>query len=154
MTNEDLPRPRIVTVERIIKKHRNAAEKGLIREDKIESVDNPIAAMTDQQVIAFMTADLPMPRARQAFALWSAKIEQEQQQRVKPSAVAVRRMEFTAVVEILRAHGKGGAVKIQVLRKVIEQLLDNHEVIMPRALRDICHDALRVTDHKVPANRA
>ncbi len=119
----------------------------IITHRKVEA-DNPILQMTDAQVVAFMTADLPMPRARQAFMMWCARIEQAQQQREKPTAIELRRMEFNAVVDILRAHGKGANMKIQLLRQVFEKLLYHQEVQMPASMREIIHDALKATDHK------
>lgn len=61
--------------------------------------------MTDQEVVDTMRGDSPLNRARRVFSAGSARIEQANLQRRPPDAIEMRRMEFEAVEEILKALG-------------------------------------------------
>lgn len=61
--------------------------------------------MTDAEVMAALTSDDPLARARRVFSSESARIEQACAQRRLPSPIELRRMEFDAVRRIAEALG-------------------------------------------------
>jgi hypothetical protein len=61
------------------------------------------ADMTDDEVIQELKSDSRWNAARRQFSFASARIEQASQQREPLSPIAMRRMEFEAVLEIVAA---------------------------------------------------
>lgn len=61
--------------------------------------------LSQDEVIAQIKADTAWNRARATFASWSARIEQADAQRRKPSIFDLRAMEFEAVREIAAILG-------------------------------------------------
>jgi len=60
--------------------------------------------MTDDEVLAELRSESPLNKARQAFYHWSAKIEQDAQQRRPAGPIETRRMEFDAVKAVICAY--------------------------------------------------
>ncbi len=64
-----------------------------------------LLGMTDEMVIAELRSNSLWNKARLKFSGASARIENSQQQRTPLSPIAMRRMEFEAVKEILSVYG-------------------------------------------------
>lgn len=64
-----------------------------------------LKALTDLQIVDSMTHDTPFARARRAFSYATAAIEQAAAQRVRPTPVETRRLEYAAVERIAEALG-------------------------------------------------
>lgn len=59
--------------------------------------------MTNEEIMAELRLDTPLNRARAKFSAWSARMEQEGQQRSPIGAIEARGLEFQAVREIVAA---------------------------------------------------
>lgn len=64
-----------------------------------------IDRMSPAQVVDFMQGDTPIANARKVFSAQMAAIENAQLQRRAPNIIEQRKMEFKAVLAIMRALG-------------------------------------------------
>lgn len=64
-----------------------------------------IKTMTDKQIVTMLGSNTPIDKARQVFSSQAARIHNAYLQRLPPTPVEVRRMEFEAVQKIAEALG-------------------------------------------------
>lgn len=67
--------------------------------------------LSDREILDAMRADTPVNRVRQIFSNEVATFEQALQQRVVPTPIEYRRMEFEAAEKLISASGNDALVK-------------------------------------------